>query len=256
MRIISRSEWGAKPWRGAVYKVAPKKRTHFFVHYHGGPVTRQVGVSVPRDVEVIHLANGWSGTGYGHMVDMAGAVYEGRGFDVVGAHCPGWNTLGFSCYVAVGGSQKPTPDALHAVRNVYEEACRLAGRSLIPTTHGTHYPTECCGPVLTPWVKAGMPRPGGGMPPAARPQRKDNSVTLTQLEIDAIARGVADMVMGAGARYPVVVDPGTGQRKLSDGRDADSLPTVLGELQSEAREHYRAAEAALRRIEAAVTRGG
>lgn len=156
VNVISRSEWGAKPWRGTPYSVALNQRTWFLVHYHGGEPRNSVGVGVPREIEAIHLANGWSGVGYNFVVSQDGTVYEGRGWNLVGAHCPGHNTNGLGVYVAVGGDQAPTPEALAAVRALYDEACRRTGNNLRKSYHGYDYPTACPGPKLTAWVKAGM----------------------------------------------------------------------------------------------------
>lgn len=162
VRIVSRSEWGATPWAGPEPYLAPLgTRREFFVHYHGGPVAAGAdrGVRMCREVERIHLANGWSGTGYNFMVGQDGIIHEGRGWGRVGAHCPGHNRTGLGVYVAIGGTQRPTASALAAVRALYDEACQRTGRQLTKTWHGAHYATDCCGPHLIPWVKAGMPAP-------------------------------------------------------------------------------------------------
>ena len=157
MKIIPRTEWGAKPWRNQPATVPASARRYFLVHYHGGVPSASTGNAVPRDVEVIHRANGWSGIGYNFAVDQAGAIYEGRGWDLAGAHSPPHNTDGIGVYVAIGGDQRPTPAALASVRWLYDEACRRSGRTLTPWWHGRDYPTSCPGPHLTAWVKAGMP---------------------------------------------------------------------------------------------------
>lgn len=153
--IVSRREWGAKPWKGQPAPVPMSRKRHFLVHYHGGPVAQRVGTAVPRTVESIHLANGWSGPGYNFMVDAAGTVYEGRGWNLQGAHCPGRNTDGLGVYVAVGGDQAPTSQQLQALRDLYAEACELAGRKLEQCYHRKHYATECPGDQLRSWVDAG-----------------------------------------------------------------------------------------------------
>lgn len=168
MRIVTREQWGARPWTSEPATVPWAKRTEVLIHYHGGPPPVSRGAEVARDVDDIHHANGWSGVGYNWLVDQDGAVYEGRGWDLAGAHCPGHNTSGIGVYVAVGGDQKPTDAALAAARDLYDEACRRAGRALRQTWHGANYPTECPGPALIAWVKAGMSRPGNPPPPAPR----------------------------------------------------------------------------------------
>lgn len=157
MKIISRTEWGAKPWRSG-YSTRPMSAVSWFlVHYHGGPPPASTGVWVPRNIEAIHLGNGWSGVGYSFMVSQSGEIYEGRGWDKVGAHSPPHNTDGIGVYVAIGGDQEPTEAAKASVRWLYDEASRRAGRSLRKSWHGYDYATACPGPKLIAWVKAGMP---------------------------------------------------------------------------------------------------
>lgn len=159
--VISRARWGAKPWRGPTpHRVSPKERTEFFSHYHGAPPPAQLGFAVPRNVEAIHRANGWSGTGYNFMVDVSGYAYEGRGWDLVGAHCPNHNRQGIGVYVAIGGNQKPSPAALHTVRRLYDEACERSGRALAKKGHRDGKATACPGDPLYDWVREGMPVPG------------------------------------------------------------------------------------------------
>jgi hypothetical protein len=100
------------------------------------------------------------------MIGQDGVAYEGRGWDLVTAACPGWNTQAWHFYVAVGGSLTPTAAALHTFAQLYAEACSRAGRPLVKTRHGAHYPTECPGDPLTRWVDLGMPDP---LAAAARP---------------------------------------------------------------------------------------
>jgi hypothetical protein len=211
-----------------MYTVDPRERTEFVVHYHGGPPAHDRGAEMAREIEAIHLDNGWAGVGYGHMVGQDGVVFEGRGWRLVGAHCPGHNRSGFSAYVAIGGNQQPTRYALASVRALYDEACRLAGRTLVMTWHGAHYATACPGPNLIAWVQAGMPvRP--------RAESVEDDMPLSDDDVDRIARRTADLITGIGARNPVLVDEGTGAAKLRDGREYDALPTVIGEIQHEQR---------------------
>ncbi|MFI6205901.1 N-acetylmuramoyl-L-alanine amidase [Streptomyces sp. NPDC051041] len=159
--IVSRKTWGAKPWNGAPATVPMSKRTEFFVHYHGGVPAHSTGVAVPREVEKIHLANKWAGVGYNFMVDQNGTIYEGRGWNLQGAHCVNHNVSGFGVYVAIGGDQKPSDKALASVRALYDEACKRTGRTLAKRGHKDGYATACPGVHLYQWVKDGMPAPKG-----------------------------------------------------------------------------------------------
>ena len=161
--IVSRKQWGAKPWRSTVHRVPLSEKDYFLVHYHGGKPAAQRGVMVPRNVEVIHLANGWAGVGYNFLVDMDGTVYEGRGWDGVGSQCPGFNRSGVGVYVAVGGDQVPTQAALRSVRALRDELVRLRGGAGVREMgHKDGVATSCPGTFLYRWVHGGMPLTGGG----------------------------------------------------------------------------------------------
>lgn len=172
MKIISRAEWGAKPWRTGIYARPLSLVNRVLIHYHGGPPRATSGVAVPREIEAIHLANGWSGVGYHFVVSQAGEIFEGRGWDKVGAHCPGHNTDGLGIYIGVGGDQEATPEAKAAARWLYDEACRRTGKNLTKSWHGYDYATACPGPKLIAWVKAGMPVTVSTAAPTAKPAAK------------------------------------------------------------------------------------
>lgn len=180
MQYVSREQWGAKPWATAPYVARWSQRTEVLVHYHGNPPRVSRGPQVARDVDAIHHDNGWAGVGYNWLVDLDGVVYEGRGWGLVGAHCPDHNTSGIGIYVAIGGAQKPTDAALRAVRDLYDQACRLAGRQLRKSWHGENYATACPGLPLIGWVRGGMVRPGAG-PALAVPAATKTPVTLRRL---------------------------------------------------------------------------
>ena len=161
--IVSRKQWGAKPWRSTIYRVPMSEKRYFLVHYHGGRVRDQHGVEVPRNIEAIHLANGWAGIGYNFAVDLDGTVYEGRGWDGVGSQCPGFNRSGVGVYVAVGGDQVPTQAALRSVRALRDELVSLRGGAGVREMgHRDGVATSCPGTFLYKWVHGGMPVSGGG----------------------------------------------------------------------------------------------
>ena len=164
--IVTRKQWGATPWRDDIHRVSISEKANFLVHYHGGKPAAQRGVNVPRNVERIHLDNGWDGIGYNFLVDLDGVAYEGRGWDGVGSQCPGFNRSGIGVYVAIGGDQQPTDAALQTVRALYDELVqRRGGATVRKMGHRDGIATSCPGDNLYAWVKAGMPRPslGGGM---------------------------------------------------------------------------------------------
>lgn len=193
MKYVSRSEWGARPWASTPHTARWSQRTEVLVHYHGNPPRSGRGPQVARDVDAIHHDNGWSGVGYNWIVDLDGTIYEGRGWGLVGAHCPGHNTSGIGIYVAIGGAQKPTDAALRSVRDLYDQACRLAGRPLRKSWHGENYATACPGLPLIGWVRGGMVRPAA-LPAPTTPAAP---VTATKpVVLRRVLRHVSPMMTG------------------------------------------------------------
>jgi len=159
-----RSAWSTKDPAGRLYTVAPSVRTEFFVHYQGGTPTGDAGAQAMRGIDAGHRANGWSMLGYNFVVMRDGSIWEGRGWDVVGAHCPDHNRTGVGVQVHVGGEQDPSTAALDAVCDLYVQACTRAGHTLAKRGHRDGIATECPGTDLYKWVLAGMPRPSTGRP--------------------------------------------------------------------------------------------
>ena len=194
--MITRAQWGFAGWTQTPPAVPLSDRRYVVVHYHGGPVREQYGPAVPRTVDTIHRANGWSGVGYHYMIDMAGEVYEGRGLDLVGSHCPGRNRDGFGVYLAVGGDQQPTPAALSALQHLYADLCQVTGRALTVGVHGDYYATDCAGPVLSPWVHAGnvqrlTPDGSGQQGPMPQPEEDDMFTDADRAQLAAVFNNAA-----------------------------------------------------------------
>jgi len=171
IRIISRAEWGATPWTGPISSVAPSERTEYMTHYDGAtPITR-TGYDIPRAIESEHLGNGWYGIGYHFVVSQAGEIFEGRGWDLQGSHCPNHNRSAIGVQIAVGGDQTPSDAALTASRALYDYACEKYGRQLAKLGHRDGFATDCPGEKLYGWVRAGMPAPSVPTAPLPSPAR-------------------------------------------------------------------------------------
>ncbi|GAB3213333.1 hypothetical protein GCM10027294_43900 [Marinactinospora endophytica] len=154
VNIVSRAEWGARAPRSR-QTVSWSARTEFVVHYSAGPPSQ-----TPRQIQAFHMdSNGWSDVGYNFLVDTDGKIYEGRGWLVVGAHATGHNTSGIgACFI--GGNGDATPAAREAIRALYDEANRKAGRTLKIRGHRDVGSTDCPGGDLYAWVRDGMPANG------------------------------------------------------------------------------------------------
>lgn len=163
MNTLSRADWGAKParyvtpldWSGVRYAV---------LHWPASMGVR-IGTDTAAVVrwlrawqELHQVSRGWSDIAYSHAIDLAGRCWTLRGWDRVEG---GAKNLGGRCVsvLAVMGSEDtPTPAMLAAIREWQAEADRRAGRSLTHTWHGALIGTDCPGPALTKWAKAGFPK--------------------------------------------------------------------------------------------------
>ena len=92
---MTRAEWKArKPRSTAALAHSPAP---YYVVHHGG-IERychdQASCSaVVRSYQNMHLdENHWEDIGYQFLVGEDGNVYEGRGWERMGAHAPGYNT--------------------------------------------------------------------------------------------------------------------------------------------------------------------
>lgn len=86
--IVTRRQWGAAPAVGTPVHVEWPAGVDLWVHHTTGPQAQ-----TPRQIQAFHqgMFRGWNDIGYGYLVDFAGTVYEGRGFEIQAAHSPGKN---------------------------------------------------------------------------------------------------------------------------------------------------------------------
>lgn len=155
LHIIPRASWGARSPR-AIQTVGWDKRTGFVVHHSDGPETQSV-----RAIQNFHMdSRGWSDIGYNFLVDYRGNVYEGRGWNRVGAHVKGYNTATIGvCVIGTYTNKLPAAPALISLIQLYGEAERLKGAKLGLFGHRELGSTECPGDRLYSWVHADMRLP-------------------------------------------------------------------------------------------------
>lgn len=225
---VPRAAWGWAGWATQVPDASLAERRELVVHWCGDAPPHDRGADLPRWIDRVHRGKGWAGCGYNFVVGQDGVVWEGRGWGLQGAHVEGRNRSGLGVLVGVGrGGAGPTPAALATVRALADEADERAGRRLRRVGHRDLMATECPGPDLAAWIRAGMPT----ATPTTHP--REDEMDLSEADVERVARRTAALIAGVGALHPVVVTEGTGAAELPDGRDIDAIPTVLGELQAE-----------------------
>lgn len=129
MKIISRSEWGARYGRGSL---DPGAEQRVVIHHSYKPALSpnahpsQERAAV-QGIELYHVrTNGWAGIGYNFLVAPSGRVYEGRGWQYKGAHAGPVNGTSIGiCLLIDGTVTEPNEDMIHAVRELIREGLDL-----------------------------------------------------------------------------------------------------------------------------------
>lgn len=152
MNIVDRAGWGAAPPKFRPSFVAPNRRKFFVVH-HSGAASSQTA----RDIQHwCMVGRGFADIDYNFLVDQAGKIYEGRGWDVIGSHCTGYNTTGAG--VCIIGNDVASDAAKRSVRWLYDAYVRRAGHHLELRGHRqlATTGTTCPGDHVYAWVHAGL----------------------------------------------------------------------------------------------------
>ncbi|MBC9004845.1 peptidoglycan recognition protein family protein [Micromonospora aurantiaca (nom. illeg.)] len=168
MDIISRAEWGARAPESR-FTVPWSKRTGFMGHYSAASATQ-----TPRQIQDYHMrVKGWSDIGYNFLINsVTGLLYEGRGWNVLGAHCAGHNTEAIGVCI-IGKDQAGRQDVSDAARRafkwLYEEANDRKGKRLQLLGHRDRGNTSCPGDEIYAWLHAGLPIVGRSTPAPSKP---------------------------------------------------------------------------------------
>ncbi|XP_033606966.1 peptidoglycan-recognition protein SC2 [Cryptotermes secundus] len=131
-RIISKEEWGGRPPVGSTEPLSLP--VPFVVVHHGGMrkycTTMEECVAIVRSYQNYHIDfNGWNDIGYNFLVGEDGNVYEGRGWEAVGAHAPTYNTRSIGmCIIGDFTDRLPNPAALNALQQLID--CGVAEKKI------------------------------------------------------------------------------------------------------------------------------
>lgn len=160
-----RAAWGAVASTNPV-TVDPSKRTGFMVHWNGPKVgltdlsSHAACLTTVKGIQTFHMtdpAHLWADIGYNGIVCPHGKAIEGRGIDIQGAHCPDYNVSAVGIMFLVGEGDIQKQAMLDRGRKLYDDLCAMYGHSLTKLVHSDGTQTDCPGPALTSWVRAGMP---------------------------------------------------------------------------------------------------
>lgn len=128
VKIITREEWKARP---PVERVLMDRPVPYVVIHHGGIPKychdQKTCSAIVRHYQDLHLDDrGWFDIGYSFVIGEDGNVYEGRGWDYVGAHAPGYNSQSIGiCIIGDFSDFLPNEAALKTLNGLIEYGVSL-----------------------------------------------------------------------------------------------------------------------------------
>jgi N-acetylmuramoyl-L-alanine amidase len=131
--MVTRAEWGARePRTSPVPITVPVNMT--FIHHSAGQRSSSPTecMQIVRDIQNFHMdVRGWNDIAYSFLVCEDGRVYEGRGWNIEGAHTLGYNriALGF-CFVGDFTNDLPLPVAIATGKNLLQ--CGIDQSFIVP----------------------------------------------------------------------------------------------------------------------------
>lgn len=165
MNIVPRSGWGAAAPRSRPSTVQPSRRTEFYLHWNGGPLhltDHSQCANAVLGIQRGHFNRSWADIGYNYLVCPHGIVFEGRGRDAIGAHCPGHNTSAYGVQAMIGTGETSTAPQRASILALLAELETASGHPLERHGHRDGYPTECPGRELYDWIRGAPASPSTG----------------------------------------------------------------------------------------------
>ncbi|XP_012282318.1 uncharacterized protein LOC105700745 [Orussus abietinus] len=208
-RIVSRDEWGARKPVLAPVKLPHSPAPYVVVHHGGIPeyCFDQTRCSeIVRSYQNLHMdVRKWNDIGYNFVIGEDGNIYEGRGWDYVGAHAPGYNTQSIGVSI-IGDFSEILPDeaALGALGRLIDLGLLFEkiGKDYKIIGHRQARDTLCPGDALYRHVTklpAWTPDP---TPTSSNKSSPSNS--LRRVEWGVEENRVGESPTGAGAIWPGV----------------------------------------------------
>jgi hypothetical protein len=167
VKLVPRKDWGARAPKAQAAYLASTRGVK--VHYTGAKVDPRMlddharCAPLVRQIQNLHMDdNGWNDVGYSFLVCPHRYVFEGRGLHhLPAANGAGLNSGHYAVLGMVGNSGLVTPDddMLDGIRDAIDHVRANGGAGNEIKGHRDGYATDCPGPKLYAWVKAGAPRP-------------------------------------------------------------------------------------------------
>ncbi|WP_367391798.1 N-acetylmuramoyl-L-alanine amidase [Lewinella sp. LCG006] len=138
--LESRTEWCPSGDCPGQTSPTPTNVTHMIVHHSAGTNSANDWAAIVRAIWDYHVnGNGWSDIGYNYLVDPNGVIYEGRGYNILGAHFCGMNsgTMGV-CMMGDFTDIEPTNAALESLERLLAwKSCDIGADPLGESFHAS-----------------------------------------------------------------------------------------------------------------------
>ncbi|KAK3095508.1 hypothetical protein FSP39_015496, partial [Pinctada imbricata] len=154
VKIYPRSSWGARSPKHETSMSSHNPVNMFFIHHTDGISCKDFDscARILRGIQNFHMDDrGWSDIGYSFLVGEDGNVYEGRGWNIQGAHTQGYNSVSYAASVMGDFTTvKPNSKAQAAVKALI--SCGVSKGYISRTYklygHRDANPTDCPGDAL------------------------------------------------------------------------------------------------------------
>lgn len=170
MRIVSRTDWGARYGRGHATDGA---KTRFVVHHDGNDRLTESS-SEDDEAKLVRLIEHYHAIGltetnpriaYTFLVmPFSGRIFDGTGWGRIGAHTQGFNSSAYAvCLPMNGEASRPSREAIAAVHWLRREGVRLGhlAPNHLLTGHQDHGKPSCPGRFIYDMVVRAAPLPVG-----------------------------------------------------------------------------------------------
>uniref|UniRef100_T1E305 Peptidoglycan-recognition protein n=1 Tax=Psorophora albipes TaxID=869069 RepID=T1E305_9DIPT len=155
---VGREIWDAKPPKDV--QMFPGPIPFVIIHHSYIPDACTTGKECSRAMQSMQQMHqqerGWNDIGYSFAVGGDGRVYEGRGFNVVGAHAPRYNSKSVGiCMIGDWRVDLPSEKMIAAVESLIEYGVRnnIIASNYTLIGHRQTRPTECPGDRLFEEIK-------------------------------------------------------------------------------------------------------
>jgi hypothetical protein len=200
VRIVPRSEWGARHGRGSA---VPHRMPwgEVVIHTIAGSIRDEDWPAITEAASILHpherqqmagiehyhvTARGWQGIGYSFVIFEDGTICEGRGWGYSGGHTEGRNSSAAGVAFSGHGDKRPATEAQWAAAWwLISEGVRLGHLSARPLVTGhRNYSTKgktCPGNLIYPQLHRLHNITGHQTPPA--PPTGDDDMTPEQAQM-------------------------------------------------------------------------